>query len=189
MCTPKLLEATPDAESVFFVVRYTRHSMAWCATRQRSYNRRSAVFLSHHAAHNGGMCGYSAGLAPSTDTLNHTSRRPIMVTLAGLPKGRPVSSNAGSANPVNVTAPIDICTSSGDSLNLLEEAAAMATVPTQSHPKYQYRFMALARADRQAKPCKIIIEATSEHEARKALAPHYILSLSAVLPAQEVRHD
>ncbi|EEM3548946.1 host cell division inhibitor Icd-like protein [Salmonella enterica] len=48
--------------------------------------------------------------------------------------------------------------------------------------------MALDRANRQAKPCKIIIEATSEHEARKVLAPHYILSLSAVLPVQEVRH-
>jgi hypothetical protein len=57
-----------------------------------------------------------------------------------------------------------------------------------SHPKYQYRFMALDRADRQAKPCKIIVEATSEHEARKVLAAHYILSLAAVLPIQEVRH-
>lgn len=56
-----------------------------------------------------------------------------MVTLAGLPKGRPVSIEAGSANPVNVTAPIDICTSSGDSSNSME-AAAMATTPTQSHP-------------------------------------------------------
>ncbi|EBP4181378.1 host cell division inhibitor Icd-like protein [Salmonella enterica subsp. diarizonae] len=58
----------------------------------------------------------------------------------------------------------------------------------QTRPKFQYRFMALDRADRQAKPRKIIIEATSEHEARKALAPRYILSLSAVLPVSEVRH-
>ncbi|EOV0289132.1 ash family protein [Salmonella enterica] len=69
------------------------------------------------------MCSYSAGLAPSTDTLNSISRRPIMVTLAGLPKGRPVSFVPGSANPVNVTAPIDICTSSGDSLTRTKEAA------------------------------------------------------------------
>ncbi|EOF5211019.1 host cell division inhibitor Icd-like protein [Salmonella enterica] len=62
------------------------------------------------------------------------------------------------------------------------------TGAAQTHPKYQYRFMALDRANRQAKPCKIIVEATSEHEARKVLAPHYILSLSAVLPVQEVRH-
>lgn len=73
-------------------------------------------------------------------------------------------------------------------INFANEAAAMVATPTQTHPKYQYRFMALDRTDRQAKPCKIIIEATSEHEARKVLAPHYILSLSAVLPIQEVRH-
>lgn len=59
---------------------------------------------------------------------------------------------------------------------------------TQTHPKYQYRFMALDRADRQARPLRLTIEATSEREARKALAPHYILSLAAVLPVQEVRH-
>ncbi|HIB1630034.1 TPA: ash family protein [Salmonella enterica subsp. enterica serovar Muenchen] len=132
--TPKLLEATPDAASVFFVVRYTRHSMAWCVILIPVSIRIARMSTAHHAAHNGGMSGYRAGLAPSTDTRNHTSRRPIMVTLAGLPKGRPVSSNAGSSNPVNVTAPIEIRTSRGDSLNLLEEAAAMATVPTQSHP-------------------------------------------------------
>ncbi|ELE9457562.1 host cell division inhibitor Icd-like protein [Salmonella enterica] len=181
--------ATPDAKSVFFVVRYTRHFMAWCVLLNPVSIRIARMSTAHHAAHNGGMCGYRAGLAPSTDTRNHTSRRQRMVTLAGLPKGRPVPTCAGISTPVNVTAIFERGNSCGDSIHMQVEAAAMATVPTQSHPKYQYRFMALARADRQAKPCKIIIEATSEHEARKALAPHYILSLSAVLPAQEVRHD
>ncbi|ECC3881106.1 hypothetical protein CSN29_09115 [Salmonella enterica subsp. diarizonae] len=121
--TPSKLKATPDAASVFFVVRYTRHFMAWCATRQRSYNRRSAVFLSHHAAHNGAVRSKRcAGLAPNPLTPMNASRRPIMVTLAGLPKGRPVPFSAGSANPVNVTAPIEISTSSGDSLIKLKEA-------------------------------------------------------------------
>ncbi|ECZ8440858.1 ash family protein [Salmonella enterica] len=131
---PKLLEATPDARSVFFVVCHTSHSMAWCTL----FNVDSAAAITHnsvyHAAHNGGMCGYRAGLAPSTDTRNHTSRRQRMVTLAGQPQGWPVSSNAGISTPVNVTAPIERGNSRGDSLNLLEEAAAMATVPTQSHP-------------------------------------------------------
>ncbi|ENI4203435.1 ash family protein [Salmonella enterica] len=108
--------------------------MAWCTL----FNVDSAAAITHngvyHAAHNGGMCGYRAGLAPSTDTRNHTSRRPIMVTLAGQPQGWPVPTCAGSANPVNVTAPIDICTSSGDSIHMQVEAAAMATTPTQSHP-------------------------------------------------------
>ncbi|EDW1126347.1 ash family protein [Salmonella enterica subsp. enterica serovar Kottbus] len=124
ICTPKLLQATPDAESVFFVVRYMRHSMAWCVIRQRSYNRRSVALLAYHAAHDGAMCSNRcAGLAPNPLAPKSTPRRPVMVTLAGQPQGWPVSCNAGSANPVNVTALIDICTSGGDSVNLLQEAA------------------------------------------------------------------
>lgn len=106
--------------------------MAWCAIHPQGLRCRLAGLLTHHAAHNGGMCGYRAGLAPSTDTLNRTSRRPIMVTLAGLPKGRPVPFDAGSSNPVNVTAPIEIGTSSGDSLIQSKEAAMLATTPTPS---------------------------------------------------------
>ncbi|EBM0568015.1 host cell division inhibitor Icd-like protein [Salmonella enterica] len=162
ICSPSKYKATPDAASVFFVVRYTRHSMAWCATMQRSYNRRSAVFLSHHAAHNGGMCGYSAGPAPSTDTLNRTSRRHIMVTLAGLPKGRPVPLYAGTANPVNVTAPIKICSLGGDSLNLYKEAVTMATTLTPSHPLFVWRFWSCQNAT-------YTTTATSEQEARLQL--------------------
>lgn len=121
-CNPKLLEATPDAASVFFVVRYMRHSMAWCVIRQRSYNRRSVALLAYHAAHNGTVCGCCVRLMPVIDAQNRIPRRPVMVTLAGQPQGWPVSSNAGIATPVNVTAPIERCNSSGDSLHLLEEA-------------------------------------------------------------------
>ncbi|ENZ9957592.1 ash family protein [Salmonella enterica] len=119
ICTPSKLSATPDAASVFFVVRYTRHSMVWYAIQQQSYNRRSTAY---HAAHNGTICGCCVRLRPAIDAQNRISRRPIMVTLAGQPQGWPVPDNTGSANPVNVTAPIDICTSSGDSINLLSEA-------------------------------------------------------------------
>ncbi|EHF6031299.1 ash family protein [Salmonella enterica] len=96
-CNPCKLSATPDAASVFFVVRYTRHPMAWCA----------------HL-----MAGCSQ--APDHATAHRAAL--IMVTLAGLPKGRPVPDNAGIATPVNVTAPIERCNSSGDSVNLLSEA-------------------------------------------------------------------
>ncbi|MGU6935325.1 host cell division inhibitor Icd-like protein [Salmonella enterica subsp. enterica serovar Madelia] len=159
---PKLSKATPDAASVFFVVRYTRHSMAWCATMQRSYNRRSAVFLSHHAAYNGGMCGYSAGLAPSTDTLNRTSRRHIMVTLAGLPKGRPVPFDAGISTPVNVTALFERGNSGGDSLIQSKEAVTMATTLTPSHPLFVWRFWSCQNAT-------YTTTAASEQEARLQL--------------------
>ncbi|EMF3731217.1 ash family protein [Salmonella enterica] len=120
--TPKLTKATPDAASVFFVVRYTRHSMAWCTL----FNVDSAAAITHngvyHVSHNGAMCGCCARLRPAIDAQNRISRRPIMVTLAGLPKGRPVSFVPGSSNPVNVTAPIEIRTSGGDSLIKLKEA-------------------------------------------------------------------
>ncbi|EFP2797359.1 hypothetical protein HP612_001708 [Salmonella enterica] len=122
--TPKLLEATPDAESVFFCVCYTCHFMAWCAIHPQGLRCRLAGLLTHHAAHDGAMCSNRyAGLAPNPLAPKSTPRRPVMVTLAGQSQGWPVSSNAGSSNPVNVTAPIEIGTSGGDSLNLLEEAA------------------------------------------------------------------
>ncbi|EDX6463754.1 ash family protein, partial [Salmonella enterica subsp. diarizonae serovar 60:r:e,n,x,z15] len=130
--------ATPDAPSVFFVVRYTRHSMAWYSHKPELIPL--VAKANYRAAHNGAMCGYSAGLAPSTDTLNSISRRPIMVTLAGLPKGRPVSVYAGSANPVNVTAPIDICTSGGDSVNMYAEALTMVNASPCPYPLFVWRF-------------------------------------------------
>ncbi len=121
-CNPKFFKATPDAESVFFVVRYMCHSMAWYVFRQCSYNRRSVALLAYHAANNGVMCSYrcagSYPLAPMS-----TPRRQRMVALAGLPKGRPVSLKAGIATPVNVTALFERCNSSGDSLNNFKEAA------------------------------------------------------------------
>lgn len=59
---------------------------------------------------------------------------------------------------------------------------------TQTHPKYQYRFLALTRHDKKATPCRLSIEAATEREARRILAPHFILSLAARLPVAEVRH-
>ncbi|WP_415645909.1 host cell division inhibitor Icd-like protein [Serratia ureilytica] len=54
--------------------------------------------------------------------------------------------------------------------------------------KFTWRFLALSRTDSRAKPCRISVEAYTELEARQALAPHFILSLAARLPAQEVSH-
>ncbi|EOY8362077.1 ash family protein [Salmonella enterica subsp. salamae] len=138
--TPCKLSATPDAASVFFVVRYTSHSMAWCAHLMTNSPQAFDHATAHHAAHNGAMCSYSAGLAPSTDTLNSTPRRQRMVTLAGQPQGWPVSDNTGSSNPVNVTAPIEIRTSGGDSVNLLSEAAIMVATPARTRPEFIFRF-------------------------------------------------
>lgn len=54
--------------------------------------------------------------------------------------------------------------------------------------KFIWRFLAINRAERQAKPCRLSIEATSEQEARKILAPHFILSFAGRLPIPEVSH-
>lgn len=121
--TPKLTKATPDAESVFFVVCYTRHFMAWCAIHPQGLRCRLAGLLTHHAAHNGAVRVSYAGFSPFFPVSNSTSRRRIMVALAGQPQGWPVPFVPGSSNPVNVTAPIEIGTSSGDSLTRTKEAA------------------------------------------------------------------
>ncbi|EAR3532475.1 hypothetical protein EJU51_18040 [Salmonella enterica] len=97
ICSPSKYKATPDAASVFFVVCYTRHSMARCAHLMTN----SPQAFDHATAHRAAL---------------------IMVTLTGQPQGWPVPLYAGTANPVNVTAPIKICSLSGDSLNQYKEA-------------------------------------------------------------------
>ncbi|EBE4778016.1 hypothetical protein FHK17_00685 [Salmonella enterica] len=97
IATPCKLKATPDAASVFFVVCYTRHSMAWCAYLMTN----SPQAFDHATVHRAAL---------------------IMVTLTGQPQGWPVPFSTGCSNPVNVTAPIEIATSSGDSLTKLKEA-------------------------------------------------------------------
>ncbi len=72
--------------------------------------------------------------------------------------------------------------------NFANEAVIMTATPTQTHPKFLWRFMALSRADMNAKPCRLSVEATSEKEARKILAPNFILSFAARLPVPGVRH-
>ncbi|EDW2053704.1 ash family protein [Salmonella enterica subsp. enterica] len=121
--TPKLTKATPDAESVFFVVCHMRHSMAWCATLPQRIQHLLSVIRVYHATHNGEMCVSYAGFTPFFRVSDSTSRRRVMVTLAGQPKGWPVSFVPGSSNPVNVTAPVEIRTSCGDSLTRTKEAA------------------------------------------------------------------
>ncbi len=71
----------------------------------------------------------------------------------------------------------------------LYEVTIMADIQsTQTHPKYQYRFLALHRSDRSAAPCRLSVEAFTEKEARQVLSAHFILSLAARLPVSEVRH-
>ncbi|UIL52547.1 host cell division inhibitor Icd-like protein [Pantoea agglomerans] len=111
----------------------------------------------------------------------------VMVGWMGAEKSAPVSDNAGYANPVQSTTS-EIGVSGGGIKYQLSEAATMATTLTQATSKFEFRFLALSRADMQAKPCRVSVQAASEKEARRVLAPHFILSLAARLPVQEVSH-
>ncbi|EAT7397333.1 host cell division inhibitor Icd-like protein [Salmonella enterica] len=53
---------------------------------------------------------------------------------------------------------------------------------------FTWRFLALNRHDKKAKPCRLSVDAPTEREARSILAPHFILSLAARLPVQEVQN-
>lgn len=71
---------------------------------------------------------------------------------------------------------------------LVEVTVMAGSQHTQTHPKFTWRFLALNRHDKKATPCRLSVEAATEREARRILAPHFILSLAARLPLQEVRH-
>lgn len=58
----------------------------------------------------------------------------------------------------------------------------------QGRNNYIWRFLALNRHDKKAAPCRLSVEAATEREARRILAPHFILSLAARLPVMEARH-
>ncbi|MEX9947489.1 host cell division inhibitor Icd-like protein [Providencia alcalifaciens] len=107
-----------------------------------------------------------------------------MVMLAGQPKGWLVSFSTSSANPVSVTTPIEICTSGGDSLDKLKEIIVMMATPTQT--QFKFLFLSIKRSDTTAKPSRIAVTASNEHDARLMLVRDYILSFAGRLPAQEV---
>ncbi|MBJ2066729.1 host cell division inhibitor Icd-like protein [Serratia odorifera] len=50
--------------------------------------------------------------------------------------------------------------------------------------KFTWRFFALARADLDGEIYRLSVDATTEQEARRVLAPHFILSLAARLPVR-----
>ncbi|WP_439291750.1 MULTISPECIES: host cell division inhibitor Icd-like protein [Rahnella] len=66
------------------------------------------------------------------------------------------------------------------------DMACLHDTQTRPEKKYLWRFLALNRSDIGAKPCRISVEAPTEHDARRVLAPFFILSLSARLSAQGV---
>ncbi|MEY0026654.1 host cell division inhibitor Icd-like protein [Providencia rettgeri] len=107
-----------------------------------------------------------------------------MVALVEQPQGWLVPVCASSANSANVTTPIEICTSSGDSELIQTEIIVMMATPTQT--QFKFLFLSIKRSDTTAKPCRIAVTAPNEHDARLMLVRDYILSFAGRLPAQEV---
>lgn len=112
-------------------------------------------------------------------------RAESMVAAAEQPKGWLDSSNSSNANSTVVTTP-EIGVSSGDSLTKLLEIIVMMATPT--HTQFKFLFLSIKRSDTTAKPCRIAVTASNEHDARLMLVRDYILSFAGRLPAQEVAH-
>lgn len=126
-------------------------------TLRATQTPKASFFVSSHYAHQ------ISGLV----------RTVSMVALVGLRSRRPVSFVSGSANPANVTANHDICTSGGDSLNTKEAAAMLATTPTQK-PQFIW-LIAAVRRDMPTITAKIHhVAAESEREARQTLARDHV---------------
>lgn len=89
------------------------------------------------------------------------------------------------AKPVGALTPIGLLTTSVIDSN--EAAMSNRTTHPQGRDSYTlkkfiWRFLAINRHDKKAKPCRLSVEAETECEARRILAPHFILSLAARLP-------
>lgn len=126
-------------------------------THRATQTPKASFFVSNHYAH------LISGLV----------RTKSMVALVGLRSRRPVSFVSGSANPADVTANHDICTSGGDSLNTKEAAYMLATTPTQK-PSFIW-LIAAVRRDMPTITAKIHhIAAETEQEARRILARDHV---------------
>jgi len=97
-----------------------------------------------------------------------------------------VSAKPGSAS--TLTGPLTTTDSSVIEVAMQNHITPLTGRNSLTQNKFTWRFLALSRTDSRAKPCRISVEAYTELEARQALAPHFILSLAARLPVQEVGH-
>lgn len=107
-----------------------------------------------------------------------------MVALVGQPSGWLVSVCASSLNPVNVTTPIEIETSGGDSALIQTEIIVMMAIPAQT--QFKFLFLAVKRTDSTDIPHRIEATAPNEHSARLLLVRDYILAFAGRLPVREV---
>lgn len=113
----------------------------------------------------------SAHLFPSDMAIAHIAQK-VMVGWMGAERSAPVSCNAGYVNPVQLTTS-EIGVSGGGNKSQLQEAAIMATTPTQN-PQFIW-LIAAVRRDMPTITAKIHhIAAETEREARRTLARDYV---------------
>lgn len=111
----------------------------------------------------------------------------IMVGWMRLPKGRPVSIQAGYANLVQLTTSLRLASLGGEFTIHCIEDAAMATTPTQN-PKFIW-IIAAIRRDSQSVTVKIYhVTAASEHEARRTLVRDHVCFFAGRICMPEVNH-
>ncbi|MGJ7972682.1 host cell division inhibitor Icd-like protein [Providencia hangzhouensis] len=112
-------------------------------------------------------------------------RTESMVAAAEQPQGWLVSFTTSNANSTVVTTP-EIGVSSGDSYDNVKEIIVMMATPTQT--QFKFLFLSIKRSDTTAKPCRIAVTASNEHDARLMLVRDYILSFAGRLPAIGGKH-
>ncbi|EBA4917914.1 host cell division inhibitor Icd-like protein [Salmonella enterica] len=100
-------------------------------------------------------------------------RTQIMVGWMRLPKGRPVSIQAGYANLVQLTTSLRLASLGGEFKIHCIEADIMATTPTQN-PQFIWLIAAVRRDMPTITPKIHHIAAESEHEARRTLARDHV---------------
>ncbi|MCG9942640.1 host cell division inhibitor Icd-like protein [Providencia rettgeri] len=162
---------------LWVIVGYSKNALAKSSVRigvlnlyKATHDAPSVFFCVHAYAH----------------LLNAVSyRAESMVAAAEQPKGWLVSLYTSNANSTVVTTP-EIGVSGGDSLALYKEIIVMMATPTQT--QFKFLFLSIKRSDTTAKPCRIAVTASNEHDARLMLVRDYILSFAGRLPAQEVAH-
>ena len=94
-----------------------------------------------------------------------------------------------TAKPEGALTPIGLLTTTDS--NSIEVAMSNRTTHPQGRDSYTLKkftwcFLAINHHDKKAKPCRLSVGAETEREARRILAPHFILSLSARLHVLEI---
>lgn len=103
-----------------------------------------------------------------------------MVALLEHPKGWLVTLYTSILTSDNVTTLLERENSGGDSFIKYKENIIMMAIPTLT--QFKFLFLSVKRADTSAKPCRLEVTASNEHDARLSLSRDYVLSFAGQIP-------